>query len=390
MITKLFLENFKCFKKQELRFSNLTLLTGVNSAGKSSIIQALLLIKQTFENAKEQVEDLFEIIKGNKIFKKINNKEIVCKVINDMIIKNAITSGKYIQIHNPKSLLYDMAETDDILLKFSIDSEELLFKIDTKEKNDEEKLSIKIKNLNVVSMSSLFSKENFSYLSANRIIPAVTYLYSPNINDKQLGNEGEYSIHYLYSNKSKDIVLKGLKEETAKTYTLLENVIKWLGKISKGIDLEPSVDENLKICSLLYSYGGRKLFPESVGFGITYSLPIILILLKANKGDIAIIENPESHLHPRAQVELARLCAKASMEGVQIIIETHSDHFLNAIRVAIKEKLISENMVSIHFFNREEKNIDITEIKVDKNGKIDKWPKGFFDEWDVQLEKLLW
>lgn len=74
MITKLFLENFKCFKKQELRFSNLTLLTGVNSAGKSSIIQALLLIKQTFENAKEQVEDLFEIIKGNKFLKRLITK----------------------------------------------------------------------------------------------------------------------------------------------------------------------------------------------------------------------------------------------------------------------------------------------------------------------------
>ena len=390
MITKLFLENFKCFKKQELTFSNLTLLTGVNSAGKSSIIQALLLIKQTFENAKEQVEDLYEIIKENKTLKKVNKKEIVCKLINDMIIKNAITSGKYIQIHNPKSLLYDMAETDDILLKFSIDLEELFFKIDTKEKNDEEKLSIKIENLNIDSMSSLFSKENFSYLSANRITPAVTYLYSPNINDKQLGNEGEYSVHYLYSNKNKDIGLKGLKEETAKTYSLLENVIKWLGRISKGIDLKPNVDENLKICSLLYSYGGRELFPENVGFGITYSLPIILILLKANKGDIVIIENPESHLHPKAQVELARLCAKTSMEGVQIIIETHSDHFLNAIRVAIKEKLISENMLSIYFFNREGKNIDATEIKIDEYGKIDKWPKGFFDEWDIQLEKLLW
>lgn len=390
MITKLFLENFKCFKKQELRFSNLTLLTGVNSAGKSSIIQALLLIKQTFENAKEQVEDLYEIIKENKTLKSFNKKEIVCKLINDMIIKNAITSGKYTQIHNPKSLLYDMAETDDILLKFSIDLEELFFKIDTKEKNDEEKLSIKIENLNIDSMSSLFSKENFSYLSANRITPAVTYLYSPNINDKQLGNEGEYSVHYLYSNKNKDIGLKALKEETAKTYSLLENVIKWLGRISKGIDLKPNVDENLKICSLLYSYGGRELFPENVGFGITYSLPIILILLKANKGDIVIIENPESHLHPKAQVELARLCAKTSMEGVQIIIETHSDHFLNAIRVAIKEELISENMVSIYFFNREGKNIDATEIKIDENGKINKWPKGFFDEWDIQLEKLLW
>lgn len=132
--------------------------------------------------------------------------------------------------------------------------------------------------------------------------------------------------------------------------------------------------------------------PQNIGFGVTYTLPIIVLLLKAKKGDVIIIENPETHLHPAAQSEIAKLCCKVASEGVQLILETHSDHFLNAVRVAIKEKIISSDSSQIYFFNKDEENNDIIieNIKVNSEGKIEKWPKGFFDEWDLQLEKLLW
>ena len=115
------------------------------------------------------------------------------------------------------------------------------------------------------------------------------------------------------------------------------------------------------------------------------------MLLKAEKGDIIILENPETHLHPAAQSLIAELCCKAAAEGVQLIIETHSDHFLNAVRVAIKKKIVSSEEVQVYYFNKDyEKNkIEIENIVINSDGKIDRWPKGFFDEWDIQLEKLL-
>ena len=103
-----------------------------------------------------------------------------------------------------------------------------------------------------------------------------------------------------------------------------------------------------------------------------------------------IIENPESHLHPSAQVEIANLCCKVARNGVQLIIETHSDHFLNAVRVAVKEKIISNTETQIYFFTTNNKEIHVDNLNLDDFGKVDKWPKGFFDEWDNQLEKLLW
>ena len=77
---------------------------------------------------------------------------------------------------------------------------------------------------------------------------------------------------------------------------------------------------------------------------------------------------------------------------MQIIVETHSDHFLNGVRVAIKERILNNNNALVYYFSRneEEEKTEVQKIEIDENGKIDEWPKGFFDEWDIQLEKLLW
>ena len=119
------------------------------------------------------------------------------------------------------------------------------------------------------------------------------------------------------------------------------------------------------------------MLPQNVGFGITYVLPIIVALLKAKKGDCIIIENPESHLHPSGQVSIARLCAKASQLGVQIIVETHSDHFFNGVRVAIKERKIDNSKVSMYYFYKKNRDSffskdssSIEEIEVNDEGKI--------------------
>lgn len=396
MIKKLELKNFKCFENIELNFSNLNLLTGINSAGKSSIIQSILLIKQTFENKKGQLNSLKEFIENNDSFLKASqkNKNIFLNEVFESILGEFDSEGDYINIHNPKALLYNEAKKDFIYFNISFEDVELLLKVNTQEQKNEDGLSLTIENTNkldILKERFLIDKEMFLYLSANRIVPEAFYPYSKrNISEGQLGNKGEYSVHYLNSYKNYDLNIQELKEESAKTLGLLENVLKWMGRISQGIDIETRVDETTKTCNLLYSYGKNKLFPESVGFGITYSLPIIVALLKAKKGDILIIENPESHLHPSAQVEIANLCCKVARNGVQLIIETHSDHFLNAVRVAVKEKIISNTETKIYFFTTDNKEIYVDNLNLDDFGKVDKWPKGFFDEWDNQLEKLLW
>lgn len=381
MFEQVEITNFKCIKKADLKLGRLTLFTGVNSSGKSSVIQSLLLLKQNFESQES--------------FLGILNK--TSKIPEDELIKTIMSSlkinDKYLDLGIASNLLYENAENDEIKIAIKLESGETSFKCNLKENRDEEKMDCDMEFTG--NISDLFKNEKFSYLSAERIVPKSSYEYSKeSILKGIIGKNGEYTAHYLAEYKNSEISLDVLKHENAMTNQLLENTSLWLTKISKGIDISAEVNVNLQNSSLKYSYGSKMMMPQNIGFGITYALPIIVSILKAKTGDILIIENPESHLHPSGQVEIARLCAKAAQAGIQIIIETHSDHFLNGIRVATKENLINNEEIKIHYFSRVTEDGEyiskFQEIKVDKNGKIDKWPQGFFDEWDVQLEKLLW
>ncbi|MCR2307254.1 AAA family ATPase, partial [Salmonella enterica] len=69
-----------------------------------------------------------------------------------------------------------------------------------------------------------------------------------------------------------------------------------------------------------------------------------------------IIENPESHLHPAGQSLMGKLCSIAANNGVQLIVESHSDHFLNGIRVAVKQKVVAADDVKVFFLQRDVHN----------------------------------
>lgn len=374
MFNDIKIKNFKSLKELNVNFKNLTLFTGVNSSGKSSTLQALLLLKQNFQ------------IYGSMI----KTFELPMETLKNIFQKLSI-NGEYLDLGLGKNILYDKAEDDILELNLKLNDGQVNFKSNIRESKDEESISCEMSYSD--NIEELFLQSNFTYLSADRIVPQSSYKYSKeNVLRGNLGKNGEYTIHFLAENKNSSIPLKELQHPEANSNQLLENVDYWLSKISKGIKVIPSVNINFQQSTLQYSYGGSERLPQNIGFGVTYVLPIIVAILKAKKGDIIIIENPESHLHPSGQVEIARLCAKASEAGVQIIVETHSDHFLNGVRVAIKERVLNNNNALVYYFSRneEEEKTEVQKIEIDENGKIDEWPKGFFDEWDIQLEKLLW
>ena len=135
---------------------------------------------------------------------------------------------------------------------------------------------------------------------------------------------------------------------------------------------------------------GKNLRPVNVGFGLTYSLPIFTALLGANENDLIIIENPEAHLHPKGQVAIGMFIAKAASAGVQVVVETHSDHVLNGIRLAVKRGIISNSSVMLNFVvnNNNDDGATVISPKILKNGRIDEWPEGFFDEYENVLSEL--
>lgn len=183
--------------------------------------------------------------------------------------------------------------------------------------------------------------------------------------------------------------------------TLKQQTECWMNTISPGIqfdftDVQAADTISLKIrqtenaaqMSTIMDYK-----PVNVGFGISYCLPIIVALLKAKPDDLVILENPEAHLHPQGQRKVGELIARAAQGCVQVIVETHSDHILNGIRLAVKQKVLEKEKVKLYYFcTKSENGVTLhtfEEPRLDDNGRLNFWPKGFFDEWDNTLLELL-
>lgn len=371
MINKIVVKNFKSIKEADIELSNLNVLTGVNGMGKSSLIQVLLLLKQSLN-----------IDAGKLDLNKTN--------------LNAFASlGKgrdvYYQFGENNLIEFLITTDNNTICKWSFEyksNKEILF---THDKIEWE----------ILDKINLFTN-NFQYLSADRIGPETTYSTTTPFDierQRQIGNHGEFAVHYLNSFGNSDrVTYDSLMHPKGKSNNLMHQVEAWLSEISPGTKLNTTTVLGTELVILDYQFETKLDFtnrfrPVNVGFGITYVLPVVLSLLMAKEERLIIVENPEAHLHPRGQAEMGRLIALAAATGAQIIIETHSDHILNGIRVAAKNKDIDHQKVNILFFDRvnteEEQYSSITPIKVDNKGELSNYPKNFLQEWNNQLFKLI-
>src|SRR5690606_7763774 len=135
--------------------------------------------------------------------------------------------------------------------------------------------------------------------------------------------------------------------------TLRAQVTEWMSEISPGTQIDIQTHADMDLMSLRFSFEGTNSFRSTnVGFGITYTLPILVALLSSKPGALVLLENPEAHLHPRGQVKMGELISRAASADIQVIVETHSDHVLNGIRIAARQGLIDPDHVALHFFQR--------------------------------------
>jgi predicted ATPase len=365
MINQIEIKNFKSIKKAEVKLSNLNLLMGLNGMGKSSFIQTLLLLMQS-DKLEEKVIDL---------------------------------NGILAQIGQGRDALYQYAEEEKIVFELTFDSQP---KYSWKfcYQKDKEKL-IADNGYNKHQMS--FFRKNtspFQYIPANRIGPMDIYeASSVVVSDKrQLGLLGEYAAYYINVFGQEQVISEKLRHTNATSSNLLSQINAWMKEISPGVSINTKYVPEVNKVILDYQFdllNDKTNFfrPKNVGYGISYVLPIVLALLTAEEGKIIVIENPESHIHPRGQAELGKLISLAANIGAQLFVETHSDHILNGIRVAVKEYLVDKSKVNVMYFEKttteREQFSKITQIRVDKNGELSEYPKNMIDEWGNQLFKLM-
>ena len=142
---------------------------------------------------------------------------------------------------------------------------------------------------------------------------------------------------------------------------------------------------------LYFKVNGVKCKPTNVGFGYAYVLPILVAGLTSTPKHTIIIENPEAHLHPKAQARLIEFLAKVASNEVQIFIESHSEHILNALCIAVitEENSIKNDDISVLYFqDTPEGEPNCTRIPILANGNIEEWPDGFFDQTNKDYKIL--
>ena len=353
MIDTIKIKDFKCFEEVKIPLKKITLLTGTNSSGKSTVIQALLLLAN-------------------------NAGEISSSPLNGMWLRMGRFEECRNHLINARSfeIMASKGKTEKFHLQFngSEDYDDLTSIFEHEGSDDIEKI--------------LSPKENhLFYIPANRQGPVDSY--NKNFDSKNLlGSQAEFIIDYLFRNQ-KEPVLSELRKDQH-SVTLLAQVNHWLNSLL-GVTIGIIENKGSNTYSIEYRRsGGKAVRPYHIGSGISYALGVIVSCLSAKKDDIVILENPEIHLHPKAQAELTEFLCFIANGGVQIIVETHSDHVFNGIRKAIVKKVICHTDTSIQFFVLDDEGLSENKnIELNEHGRVLEHQKGLFDQFDEDLDAII-
>lgn len=376
MLKSITINNFKIHKHLSLDLGSLTVLTGVNSSGKSSVLQALLLLRQSYmQNAMKE---------------------------------GLVLNGDYLTVGLGRDVLCSVAEDDNITISIRTNNSDCLWKwnagdafmgkdfLPIEEMPDEDESW---------KDCSLFTND-FQHISAARREPSDYYPLNTNMveSKKQLSQrygKCELVAHFLhyYGVENKLVVRPELVHGQGEETDLLSQVSSWERVVSPDVKVEPGKGEKSYTLKYAYQIDGDtspSYSATNVGFGLSYALPIVVALLAAEKDSLLLIENPEAHLHESAQSELGVLIARAAQSGVQVIVETHSNHILNGILMASKrfengEPGIDKSVVRMYYMKRHTDGLysEREEVKIIGDGKIDHQPDGFFNRLDSDMSYLL-
>ena len=361
MISKIDLKNFKCYAEQSFNLSSLTIFCGNNSVGKSTAIQALAIpLQSSFEG-------------------------------------QVLISGRLVELGGLNDIYSEYANDEELKISLTIDKEKFEWgELSVGENSAQDHLKTIGSKINNDIKKKYFSEKGFQFLEAERLGPR-TYL--KNNYDNSIGYWGGAKGEFIYQILDQITNTRlNLSEDDKRVLKpdeglgVRRNISNWMSEISPGFNFE---SDNVKDAGISHAqfqnYGSRKNKPINMGFGLSYALSVVTALMVTKPGGLVIIENPEAHLHPRGQSFLGRLIARTALSGVQVIIETHSDHLLNGIRVVsrLEDDYQKGDFKVFYISGRENTPSKVTEIDIGNKGELSEWPEGFFDQQAYDVKTLI-
>ena len=384
IITELGIRNLKCFDALDLPCAPLTVLTGTNGAGKSTALQSLLLMVQGLRTS----------------------SDLALLPLN----------GDLVRLGPAREALHDPAQSLRLGARCDGDSAERVawtfdyhprlgrqgaipLRETTFSGGGEEVRDWGSMRAGVVRESRLLpALRETVFLSGDRDVPfqspAVLEMtrtgFAPVTGD--VGPEGQYAAYWYRESVDEEVCESRRRGGTERQETVRAQVDAWMGELFPGaltqarqLDATSPIQLNFKLGT-----NGPWARPRNVGYGLVHAFPLIVCLLTAPTGAVVVLDSAEAHLHPRAQSAVGRMLGQMAGAGLQIFVETHSDHLLNGVRLAVRDGLVPPEDVIVHFFDGPQQSAadGVTAMSLDRKGAIDHWPPGFFDQAERDLSIL--
>lgn len=357
MVKEIFVDGYKSINQESVELKPFTLFSGVNSAGKSSVIQAINYVLD-FQNKKLETLDN----------------------------QGDADIGRFVDVRNSikgnREILFKMKEEDrqgniyDLQVIFSGSETSDVTRMDAPVSDQYKEYIHEYKKV---------------YLSVERV--GVQNTYELNVrNPLAIGDRGKYAFSYL-SYFGQEILKEPsfvCKPEDV-GMSLNNQVNYWLDYIlGFQIQVKPISEVDQVIAMYSNAKSNRYYRASNVGTGVTYIAMLIVAALSCKKGDTLIVENPEIHLHPRAQSRLMEFAAFLCERGLQIIMETHSDHIYNGMRKCIKRNTLGRDKLAAYYFELDgTMQTKIQHITFNEQGAEENHPYGMFDQFDDDLDELI-
>ncbi len=433
MLERLRIQNFKSWQDTgDMAFGSLTGFFGTNSSGKSSILQFLLMLKQTVESSdRSRVLHLGD----DKSYVDLGTTYDILHNHTDPLTLTFTLAYRdsYYEYHlqynsslNYKSIIEFTAQisrsADNVqLLSFEYTKKdligdtnkagiELLNADDDVSKSIYENYSIDSKKHQKQTVSpkdpigkfyafprfaahkSILLTTDFEleleslfigtyYLGPLREYPSRLYIWAGE-QTQSVGNRGERAVAALLSSRNQGPTID--MGEGQPKRTVEEHVAHWLKELGLiySFKVQPIAPNRKEYeVRIQRTAESASVFLTDVGFGVSQILPVLVLLFYVPEGSTVILEQPEIHLHPAVQAGLADVFIDAiKRRKVQIILESHSEHLLQRLQRRIAEEMISQEDIKLYFTSIEEGRSKLTTLELDKYGNIGNWPKGFFGD----------
>lgn len=233
------------------------------------------------------------------------------------------------------------------------------------------------------SISSELDK--IEYIGPLRETPLRQY-FLQNI-DSEIGVKGENTANYLGQYGESIITTFLPNQKGPQDVTLNDAVAQWASFL--GIEKVSVCTSRIPGANVTQIMIGDQNIVD-VGFGISQVLPILVEGLTMHQGSMLILEQPEIHLHPKMQMDIADFLIMLAQQGKHLIIETHSDHIINRIVRRAVENCSLRDMIGIYFVEKDNNgDSQLTKVLIDEDLGIDEAPKGFFDQYASETEEIL-